>query len=57
MIVKFLNHKDTKVVFTKREEIKDTDISKIASDILPDSSSIFTENDDGWRTMKMIERM
>lgn len=57
MIVKFLNHKDTKVVFTKREKIKDTDISKIASDVLPDSSSIFTENDDGWRRMKMIERM
>lgn len=57
MIVKFLNHKDTKVVFTKREKIKDTDITKIASDVLPDSSSIFTENDDGWRRMKMIERM
>lgn len=57
MIVKFLNHKDTKVVSTKREKIKDTDISKIASDVLPDSSSIFTENDDGWRRMKMIERM
>lgn len=57
MIGKFLNHKDTKVVFTKREKIKDTDISKIASDVLPDSSSIFTENDDGWRRMKMIERM
>lgn len=57
MIVKFLNHKDAKVVFTKREKVKDTDISKIASDVLPDSSSIFTENDDGWRRMKMIERM
>ena len=44
--MKFLNCNDAEAALTKKKKLKDIDISKIVSDILPDSSSRATENDD-----------
>ena len=56
-IVEILNRKTAETVFEKKLFLKleDIGISKIASDVLPDSSSIATENDDDLRNIQKKE--
>lgn len=44
--MKFLNRKDTEAALARKKKLKDIDILKIASDVLLDSNSTATENDD-----------
>ena len=50
-IVTYLNRKDAETVFPKMKKLKDIGISKTASDLLPDSSSIATDNDNDSRNV------
>ena len=50
-IVKLLHLRDAEAGFAKKKKLKDIGISKIAANILPDSSSIAIKNDDDWRNV------
>ena len=52
----FLNRMDAEAAFAKKKKLKNIDISKIAPDVLPDSGSIATGNDDDLRNVSHVSK-